>query len=101
MRITEKHPIHAADINYAQHYRLLPKPRTALAKTGGVHPEFRAFGLFTAMSCELSFRARGHYENMAGALVREDNASLKFAARHGTARKHQYALYHATITPTP
>ena len=97
MRITGEHSISAAAINYAEHYRLLPKPRTALAKTGGVHPDFRAFGLFTAMSCELSFRARGHYEIMAGALVREDNASLKFAARHGTARTHQYALYQQKI----
>lgn len=101
MRFRQLDSVSANDINYAQHYRLLPQPRTALAKTGGVHPDFRAFGLFTAMSCELSLRARGHYEQIAGTLVREDNASLNFAARHGTARKHHYALYQKAIEPAP
>ena len=35
----------------------------------------------------------GVYDEIAGALVREDNASLNFAARHGQSRHHHYALY--------
>ncbi|MFZ5723487.1 MAG: hypothetical protein ACOY33_07480 [Pseudomonadota bacterium] len=83
----------AADLRYATHAGLLPRPRRALAKTGGVHPDFRALGLFTAMGCELTLRAEGLYEQIAGTLVREDNRSLNFAARHGTAAQHAYALY--------
>lgn len=82
----------AGDIRYATHAAQLPHPRRALAKTGGVHPDFRALGLFTAMGCELVLRAEGRYEELAATLVREDNRSLNFAARHG-GRPHRYALY--------
>jgi len=93
MRHALAQPVAPDDIDFQQHAALLPRPRQALAKTGGVHPDFRAFGLFTAMSCELTLRAEGVYDAIAGALVREDNASLNFAARHGQARHHHYALY--------
>ncbi len=85
--------VDAGAVNWAEHFPQLPAPRLALAKTGGVHPDFRAIGLFTAMGCELTLRADGIYDEIAGTLVREDNASLHFAARHGQARQHHYALY--------
>ncbi|MFN3587456.1 MAG: hypothetical protein ACK4UT_08125 [Moraxellaceae bacterium] len=82
----------ASAVTYRDHAALLPAPRRALARTGGVHPDFRALGLFTAMGCELSLRAAGRYEDIAGTLVREDNHSRQFALRHGRA-PHHYGLY--------
>jgi hypothetical protein len=78
---------------YAEHFERLPAPRRALARTGGVHPDFRALGLFTAMGCELSLRAEGLYDELAAPLVREDNNSRQFALRHGRARQHNYGLF--------
>lgn len=90
-------PIPASTISYEQHARLLPRPRLGLAKTGGVHPDLRTSGLFTALSCELSLRADGVYGQLCGALVREDNPSLKFAQRHGQAHARHYGLYHLPL----
>lgn len=86
-----------SDVKYATHFSQLPAPRRGLAKTGGVHPDFRAHGLFTAMSCELSLRAEGIYEELAGTLVREDNNSRQFALRHGTASQHTYGLFQIAL----
>lgn len=95
LRQSTQLPVPAADITWARHYPALPRPRRGLAKTGGVHPDFRSLGLFTAMSCELSLRAEGIYDTLAATLVREDNPSRQFALRHGTAHHHSYALYYA------
>jgi GNAT superfamily N-acetyltransferase len=89
--------VQAAEISYASHYPRLPQPCRALAKTGGVHPEFRELGLFTAMGCELSLRAEDRYELIAATLVREDNNSRHFAQRHGGGKTHQYGLYQGTL----
>lgn len=88
--------VQASEIRHALHFDALPRPRRGLARTGGVHPDFRALGLFTAMSCELMLRAEGVYERMAATLVREDNRSLNFAARHA-AETHHYALYQQSL----
>lgn len=85
------------DITFTAHAAQLPSPRRLLAKTGGVHPDFRAIGLFTAMSCELSLRAEGLYDIMVGALVREDNNSRQFALRHGSGGQHSYALFQVSL----
>lgn len=85
-------PVSASAVNFAEHFSLLTKPRMALAKTGGVHPDYREAGLFNALSCELSLRLLPHYEEAAGAMVREDNPSLRFAARFGPQGRH-YGLY--------
>ncbi len=97
LRQGEPERIAYADITYRDHAERLPRPRLALAKTGGVHPDFRALGLFTAMSCELSLRAQGLYEELAGTLVREDNNSRQFALRHGRSRQHRYGLYQGAL----
>lgn len=89
--------VRASEIRYATHYPLLNPPRRGLAKTGGVHPDFRSLGLFTAMGCELSLRAEGRYEQLAAALVREDNNSRQFALRHGIAESRHYGLYQRTL----
>jgi hypothetical protein len=82
---------------YAGHFEQLPRPRHALARTGGVHPDFRSLGLFTAMSCELSLRAEGLYDVMVAPLVREDNNSRQFALRHGRAHQHHYGLFQGVL----
>lgn len=81
------------DIRYQSHFSSLPRPRRGLAKTAGVHPDFRSLGLFTAMGCELSLRSEGLYDELGAALVREDNNSRQFALRHGTASRRHYGLF--------
>ena len=85
------------NISYHEHAHLLPEPRHALAKTGGVLPAFRELGLFTAMGCELSLRAEGRYQQISACLVRADNPSRQFALRHGVASQRQYALYQQAL----
>lgn len=87
----------ASSLKQAEHFDLLPAPRRLLAKTGGVHPEFREHGLFTAMGCELSLRAEAHYQRVVGALVREDNNSRQLALRHGGSELHHYGLYQGKL----
>lgn len=65
-------------IRYDLHAQLLPQPTLALAKTGGVHPRFRQSGLFNWMGLELVVRVGMHYDLLCGALMREDNPSLRF-----------------------
>ncbi|NNM52251.1 MAG: hypothetical protein HKM02_08505 [Pseudomonadales bacterium] len=93
LRVHGTRPISLSALHYDRHRSELPHPRRLLARTAAVHPDYRDMGLFTAMSCELTLRAQGHYEQIAAALVREDNASAHFAQRHGTTRMHHYALY--------
>lgn len=97
LRQTSTARIRPGDIHYDTHFDQLPSPRRGLAKTGGVHPDFRAHGLFTAMGCELSLRAEGIYDGLAGTLVREDNNSRQFALRHGGGFSHTYALYQSPL----
>lgn len=85
--------IAASEIDYARCFAALPSPRVGLAKTGGVHPDFRSLRLFTAMSCELSLRAEGVYDTLVASLVRDDNPSKQFALRHGNSFAHHYGLY--------
>ncbi|CBL43823.1 conserved hypothetical protein [gamma proteobacterium HdN1] len=97
IRMASRDHIAASTLRYDLHYAVLPKPRLALAKTGGVHPDFRALGLFTAMGCELTLRAEPFYERISGALVREDNNSRQFALRHGVSEVRHYALFHQAL----
>ncbi|MCJ8169129.1 hypothetical protein [Atopomonas sediminilitoris] len=85
---------------FAEHFDRLPlHNRHALAKTGGVLPEMRELGLFTAMSGALSLRAAPHYARISACLVRADNHSKQFALRHGTASQRHYALYQQDLAP--
>jgi len=97
LRHSNQQRVPTASLSYAEHYPQLPTPRRALAKTGGVHPNFRELGLFTAMGCELSLRAESRYQHIAGTLVREDNNSRQFALRHGDTKTHNYGLYQGAL----
>ena len=83
----------ASSLKHAEHFELLPQPRRLLAKTTGVHPDFREHGLFSAMGCELALRAETHYQQIVGAMMREDNNSRTLALRHGGSDMHYYGLY--------
>jgi len=68
----------AQDLRFDTHRALLQGPTLALAKTGGVHPRFRQSGLFNWMGLELVVAVGDHYDTLCGALMREDNPSLRF-----------------------
>jgi hypothetical protein len=68
----------ASEINYSDHYSLLKQPRLLLAKTCGVAPKYRSAKLFPLMSMQLSLWAKGYYEHVSAAMVRDDNASMSF-----------------------
>lgn len=85
----------ADNVNFDQHFDQLPYPRMALAKTGAVHPDYRKAGLFTLMSMQLTLWGEPYYQRIAGALVREDNPSLKYA-RNGE-QQRVYALYQKSL----
>ena len=87
----------AVGLTLAEHFPLLPQPRQLLAKTAGVHPDFRKHGLFTALACEMLLRAEAHYQRIVGALVREDNNSRQFALRHTGSVLHHYGLYQSSL----
>lgn len=89
------HGIAVDEVNYQQHYSQLIAPRLGLAKTGGVHPKHRSAGLFTLMSMQVTLWARDRYERIAGAMVREDNHSLKYA-KHGDIQRN-YALFQRAL----
>ncbi len=86
-----------SELSYAEHAGRLPRPSLALAKTVGVHPDFRVLGLFKALGGELSLRAKGVYDMLGGALIRDDNHSREFAQRHADGHERRYGLYHAEV----
>jgi hypothetical protein len=82
--------------NFEVHYPLL-QHRTLLAKTQGVHPDYRQKGLMNYLGAYgmLSFRA--YYDDIIFCLMREDNPSLRFT--DGFAHeKCQYASYHKRLS---
>lgn len=74
----------ASDFTFVGDFDRLPRPRAVLAKTVGVHPDFRRTGLSIYLGLELSRRARelGGYDTVIGALIREDNPSGRFPSRY-------------------
>jgi hypothetical protein len=68
----------ASEINYSDHYSLLKPPRLLLAKTCGVAQKYRSAKLFPLMSMQLSLWAKGYYEQVSAAMIRDDNASMSF-----------------------
>ena len=71
-------PESISKIDYQQHFQQLDSPKLLLAKTCGVSPKYRSFKLFPLMSMQLSLWAKGHYDHIASAMVREDNVSMSF-----------------------
>ncbi len=82
--------------NFAQHYPQLPAPRTLLAKTVGVHPDFRGQGLQAQLAAYAMRSFLAHYDDVIFCLMRADNHSLRFTAGLPveTAR---YALFESEV----
>ena len=84
-----EHPVYARD------YPLLTD-RTLLAKTVGVHPDFRGQGLQALLAAYAMQEFRAHYEDVIFCLMRTENLSLRFIKKLPTEVAH-YALFEREI----
>lgn len=88
-------PVPLHELNYDKHFSLIQNP-LILGKTGGVHPKWRKFGLFTVMSYLGIKWSLPYYRRVAAATAREDNPSMK-VMRMVFSRpediEHQYGLF--------
>ncbi len=66
------------NINFEQHYPLL-KRKTLLAKSVGVHPQFRSNGLMNFLGAYGMISFQEYYEEVLFCLMREGNFSLRFS----------------------
>ncbi|MFN3530292.1 MAG: hypothetical protein ACK417_10270 [Bacteroidia bacterium] len=80
---------------FEEHYPLL-EHRTLLAKTQGVHPDYRKQGLMNYLGAYgmLSFKA--YYDDIVFCLMRDDNPSLRFTDPFPYERVN-YALYNKDL----
>ena len=65
---------------FAEHYPLL-EHRTMLAKTQGVHPDYRQRGLMNYLGAYGMMQFRDYYDDTIFCLMREGNPSLRFTER--------------------
>ncbi len=65
---------------FAEHYPML-RHRTMLAKTQGVHPDYRQRGLMNYLGAYGMMSFRDYYDDAIFCLMREGNASLRFTER--------------------
>jgi ribosomal protein S18 acetylase RimI-like enzyme len=84
-----EHPIYTRD------YPRLTT-RTLLAKTVGVHPDFRGQGLQALLAAYAMQEFRAHYDDVIFCLMRTDNLSLRFIKNVPTEVTH-YALFEREI----
>ncbi|WP_223649130.1 hypothetical protein [Hymenobacter psoromatis] len=82
--------------NFAQHYPQLPAPRTLLAKTVGVHPDFRGQGLQAQLAAYAMRSFLAHYDDVIFCLMRADNLSLRFTDGLPVETAH-YALFEQDV----
>ena len=82
--------------DFEQHYPRLPAPRTLLAKTVGVHPDFRGQGLQAQLAAYAMRSFLTHYDDVIFCLMRADNYSLRFTAGLPTETAH-YALFESEV----
>lgn len=66
------------DISFKTHYHLLKK-KTLLAKSVGVHPQFRSNGLMNFLGAYGMISFQEYYEEVLFCLMREGNFSLRFS----------------------
>jgi ribosomal protein S18 acetylase RimI-like enzyme len=91
--------VRLSELTYGLHQPMLAAAghSTAVAKTIGVHPEHRRYGLMSAIGAIAMERGRGRYDRWIAALVRENNVSRRFAGPHSH-RLREYALYRRFLT---
>ena len=78
--------------DFTRHYPQLPAPRTLLARTVGVHPDFRGQGLQALLAAYAMRSFLSHYDDVIFCLMRADNLSLRFTDGLPTEVAH-YALF--------
>lgn len=88
-RAVSEHPVYVRD------YPLLTT-RTLLAKTVGVHPDFRGQGLQALLATYAMQEFQAHYDDVIFCLMRADNRSLRFLKDIPTEVAH-YALFERTL----
>ncbi len=88
-RAVNAHPIFARD------YPCLTT-RTLLAKTVGVHPDFRGQGLQTLLAAYAMQEFRAYYDDVIFCLMRADNLSLRFTKDLPVEVAH-YALFEREV----
>ncbi|HKK38760.1 MAG TPA: hypothetical protein VJ949_05055 [Cryomorphaceae bacterium] len=76
---------------FEKHYPLL-KHRTMLAKTQGVHPQYREQGLMNYLGAYGMLSFKKYYDDSIFCLMRDDNPSLRFTDPVDY-EKAEYALY--------
>ena len=76
---------------FEKHYPLL-NHRTMLAKTQGVHPDFRQLGLMNYLGAYGMLSFRKYYDDIIFCLMRADNHSLRFTDAFDY-EKVEYASY--------
>lgn len=79
------------NITYEEHYPLLKK-KTLLAKSVGVHPDFRKNGLMNFLGAYGMVSFQEYYEEVIFCLMREGNLSLRFSD-YFPHDKSMYALF--------
>ncbi len=80
---------------FARDYPRLPR-KTLLAKTVGVHPDFRQRGLMSLLAAYAMQGFRDWYEEVLFCLMRADNFSLQFTAGMPVEQAH-YALFQKAL----
>lgn len=80
-----------SNINYKDHYSLLEK-KTLLAKSVGVHPDFRKNGLMNFLGAYGMISFQEYYDEVLFCLMREGNVSLRFS-NYFPHDKSMYALF--------
>ena len=73
--------------------------RTLAVKTVGTHPDYRRSGLFNAMGDRIHAAVLRHYEQVAGVLIRDQNASaITTLFRMVPTETRRYALFVKRLT---
>ncbi|GAA4354696.1 hypothetical protein GCM10023185_16760 [Hymenobacter saemangeumensis] len=80
---------------FARDYPRLPR-RTLLAKTVGVHPDFRQQGLMDLLAAYAMQKFQTYYEEVIFCLMRADNYSLRFTDGLPVETAH-YALFERRV----
>jgi ribosomal protein S18 acetylase RimI-like enzyme len=82
--------------DFERDYSQLGAPRTLLAKTVGVHPDFRGQGLQALLAAYAMRSFLAHYEDVIFCLMRADNLSLRFTDGLPAEVTH-YALFEQEV----
>ena len=84
----------ASELSYDEHDGILAAAgcTQAVGKTVGVSPKHRGRGLMEALGASVVDRGIGRYDTWVGAMIRADNPSRRFGAKHMDVER-TYALY--------